>query len=504
MITKSLFLDYMRDPLAAWNSHNAPELSKPIDSNQQALFEGGHRVTKLARMLYPGDDASKGNTLFGQFAIKHTKALWDANIPVIHEGSFISPNGLYFIKPDIIVRQDGHVIEVKSSTSVKDEHILELGLYHKVLTDLGIPGRKYSLMYINKDYVRLGELDVNELFVQTDVTHRVHACQKLVQLRLKETHETILLSIPPLKKVGEHCYEPFDCAFKETCFKEYETQDSVLNIAGMRKKQKFYLLHSGIRTMSDLPRETKMNAKQMIQVQAHLNQVTLIDRDWLTEYFGPMDCRLLYFMDFETFNEPIPQYEGTKPYQQITFQYSVHKLEDGNVSHFEFLGEPGTDPRQAFIENLITDVGDKGIILTYNQAFELTRLKELAEAFPQHAQAIAKIMVRVYDLMVPFRALKIYSPMLKGSYSLKAVLPAFIKNLTYAGLVIHDGATASAEFKKMTKVKREEAEEIRKNLLAYCKMDTAALIEVWQFIKSLVEIRVEERIQIKKLQTIKK
>lgn len=193
-------------------------------------------------------------------------------------------------------------------------------------------------------------------------------------------------------------------------------------------------------------------------------------------------------MDFETYSEPIPEFQGTKPYAQIPFQYSVDILENGKVEHKEFLGEPGHDCRLEFLQKLLVDVGDSGLIITYNEAFELTRLRELSEAFPQYSDAILKLMVRIRDLMIPFRSMKIYSPKLKGSYSLKAVLPAFIEKLSYSGLAISDGGTAAAEFRRMSNkgISKATKNAIRENLLAYCKTDTQALVEVWLFVKSLI------------------
>jgi hypothetical protein len=181
-------------------------------------------------------------------------------------------------------------------------------------------------------------------------------------------------------------------------------------------------------------------------------------------------------------------FDRTRPYQQIPFQYSLHyqKNPKSKAEHFEFLADAEGDPREPFLKKLLNDTDGPGIILVYNKAFEITRLNELATDFPKYANAVDERIGRIVDLMLPFQKKYYYMPEMMGSYSIKSVLPALVPVLSYEGMEIADGGTASAAFESLY---YEEdifkVEEIRKNLLKYCGMDTKAMVEILNVLRGL-------------------
>jgi hypothetical protein len=191
-------------------------------------------------------------------------------------------------------------------------------------------------------------------------------------------------------------------------------------------------------------------------------------------------------MDFETTQFAVPQYDESRPYQQIPFQYSLHvqQTKNGPVEHFEFLGTPPVDPRPDFIESLLAALGEIGSIIVWNQAFENTRLREIARDFPEYAANIDSLFPRVADMMVPFRRKHLYTPDMNDSYSLKAVLPALVTDLSYYDLEIQEGGTASIIYESLYHDNDPgSVQQKRENLLAYCKMDTLSLVRILELLE---------------------
>ncbi|KPK26582.1 MAG: hypothetical protein AMJ61_08445, partial [Desulfobacterales bacterium SG8_35_2] len=196
------------------------------------------------------------------------------------------------------------------------------------------------------------------------------------------------------------------------------------------------------------------------------------------------------FLDFETFMEPVPSFDYQRPYQQIPFQYSLHILANGFLAHHEFLGEPGMDPRRSFIDKLLFDARPCRTVLVYNQAFEVTRLQELADLFPEYAEDIEAIIARIVDLMVPFRNRDYYVKAMCGSHSIKHVLPALVPDLSYENLAIADGEMAMLAYARLAKISdMDEKKKIRQDLLEYCRLDTLGMVRIWEKLISLAQPR---------------
>jgi hypothetical protein len=248
----------------------------------------------------------------------------------------------------------------------------------------------------------------------------------------------------------------------------------------MRLEKKFSLYREGIVALEKVFESVELTERQTLQVRGHLEGYTHIEpdniRDWLSQLQYPV-----YFMDFETFNPAVPLYDNSRPYQQIPFQFSVHRLDKsgGTLTHEAFLGEPEADPRPAFIERLLKALGKKGTILAYNLPFESTRLRELQSDFPNYADDIEKLFPRMADLMEPFQRGWYHTPDMNGSYSIKQVLPALVPGVGYEGMDIAGGGEAMAAFEGMLHIRDPaKREKIRNGLLAYCEMDTLAMVKI--------------------------
>ena len=288
--------------------------------------------------------------------------------------------------------------------------------------------------------------------------------------------------------IGEQCYNPYTCGFFNYC-RKHIPENSVFDFSGMHLAKKYELYRDGIINLNDVPEGYSLSKNNQLQLDVYKNNKPVTNKKAIKAFVSDLKYPL-YFMDFETFQPAVPLFNNSKPYQQIPFQYSVFlkKVKNSKPSHFEFLAEPGDDPREKFIENLLKVTREKGDVLVYNKSFEITRLKEIARDFPEYADEIDKFILRIKDLMVPFQKKYYYAPGMKGSYSIKAVLPALVPELSYNALEINEGGLASIAYESLqTETDLMFIAEIKQQLLEYCKLDTFGMVRILEKLATLTK-----------------
>lgn len=287
--------------------------------------------------------------------------------------------------------------------------------------------------------------------------------------------EVISASECPQVIIGKHCNDPYDCPITE-CW-DYLPERSVFDLYRGGKKC-FELLEKGLLAIKDIPNDYKLTSNQQIQKDCEANGQDHIDKKGISDFLSTLQYPL-YYLDFETIGPAVPLFDGTRPYQAIPFQFSLHVVnEDGaKPEHFSFLASGADDPRPAFLAELMKVLGNAGSIVVYNQGFEEGILKELAIAFPKYDTWVSQVRDRLVDLLVPFRQFLYYNPAQKGSASLKRVLPA-LTGKSYEGMEISDGQEASITFLAVTygDVSEEERKKVRADLEKYCALDTEGMI----------------------------
>jgi hypothetical protein len=460
-----------------------------IDEAQEAIFERGHDVGKLAQQLFPnGVNASLDDPLKSLQQVQLTQELIENGEKVIYEAAFQYDDVL--VIADILVKEKNNkwkIYEVKSSTEVKEEHIPDAAIQYYVISNSDLNVTDTSLIYINNKYVRKGELDLKKLFNIESVHELVLEQQESVIEKIQRFKEVLKKKNIPDIDVGPYCSSPYDCSFLGHCW-DHVPDYSIFNIGNLKIDKKFELYKMGIIKIEEVPDDFKLSNGQRLQVESHISQKTFIDKKAIKEFLSSLTYPL-YFLDFETFNPAIPLFDNSRPYQAIPFQYSLHYQETpkSQLEHFEFLGEANGDPRISFLENLMKVTEGKGDIIVYNQAFEATRLKELAEDFPKFKKQIEQRISRIKDLMTPFQKKHYYAPEMKGSYSIKAVLPALVPDLSYDDLEIADGGTASRAFESLYFEKDEKKKKgIREQLIKYCGMDTMAMVRIYEVLRNSI------------------
>jgi hypothetical protein len=455
---------------------------------QKAIFKRGTNVGEIAHKLFPGGIiAAEGDPPAYEKALNKTQALINSGIKVIYEAAFLFNEVLSIA--DIVVMEKGgaKIYEVKSSTSISETYLNDAALQYYVISSLGIRVKDFSIIYINNQYVRKGDLDLQELFASESVLKFILPLQKHVKENVNRFKRVLLKKQMPNIDIGEHCYNPYTCGFFNYC-RKHIPDNSIFDFSGMHLAKKYELYRGGIINLNDVPNDYPLNKNNKLQLDVYKNNKLVINKKAIKAFVSDLKYPL-YFMDFETFQPAVPLFNNSKPYQQIPFQYAVFLKKDkkGEAEHFEFLAEPSEDPRKKFIENLLKITRGKGDVIVYNKAFEVTRLKEIARDFPKYADEIEKFILRIKDLMIPFQKKYYYTPEMKGSYSIKAVLPSLVPELSYENLEINEGGLASIAYESLqTETDLMFIAEIKQQLLAYCKMDTLGMVRILEKLETIV------------------
>lgn len=479
ILSKSSFLKGIQCVKQLYLYKHHYDWQDPISEAQQAIFDRGTNVGILAQQLFLGGAKATDDPRETDMAVVRTRELINKNIHVIYEAAFLFDDVL--VISDIIVKSGSRwkIYEVKSSTSVTEPHIYDAAVQYYVLKNSGLDVSDISIVYLNNQYVRRGKLDIQELFTIESVLLPVKEQWDFVTEKVSALKKVLRKKSIPAINIGPQCHNPYDCSFLGYCWKDVPGY-SIFNIAGMRTDKKFELFNSGKLKLQDIPEDFKLTSNQRIQVDSEINRNTIIDKEGIKEFLDSLSYPL-YFIDFETFMPAVPLYDYSRPYQQIPFQYSLHfqKSKGSELQHAEFLADGKSDPRIPFIENLLRDTEGEGNIIVYNQSFEMNRLKEIAEDFPKYKNQITERLERIKDLMLPFQKKYYYNPAMKGSYSIKNVLPALVPEMSYDGMVIAEGGAAMNVFEALiNETDPKVIEKTRKDLLEYCKMDTLGMVKI--------------------------
>ena len=480
-LSKSTFIRGLQCEKSLYLYKHNYRLKDPTPPSLQTVFDQGTNIGLLAQDLFPnGADASPENHFKMVESVGKTLKFITQGESIIYEATFLYNDVLAAL--DILVKdeQGWKAYEVKSSTKVSDTYIKDAAIQYYTITNSGIDLKDISIVHINNQYTKDGELDIHQLFTIESVYDQVLEFLPRIPNEIRRLKNVIESPEIPQIEIGPHCSDPYDCDFKGTCWKHIPDY-SVFNISRLNKDKKFDLYNQGVVTLDQIDLgQTDLNPNQVLQVQSEVNGTTHIDIEEIRNFTSGLRYPL-YFLDFETIGPAIPKYDGSRPYQQLVFQYSLHIKNSPNseVIHREYLADPTKDPRPNFIEQLIKDCGTSGDIIVYNIGFERGKINDLIEVFPQYSTELRGIVNRLKDLMIPFQQKWYYTPEMRGSYSIKLVLPALVPELSYNDLDIKEGGTASNTFLSMVNGTFEgDVEKTRRQLLEYCKLDTYAMVKI--------------------------
>ncbi len=461
-----------------------PELGAKLDAASEAIMAQGREVGLLARQMFPGgvEIPSEGRL---DKAIRATRELVaNPAVPTIFEGTFEHQNVL--VRVDILHRRrDGRwrLIEVKSATAVKEEHVDDVGIQYHVLRRSGLDVASACLAHVNRNYVYPGgDIDPRGFFRIRNVTRRVEGLQDKLTLQLRSEFRMLAQPTPPNIKVGAHCTAPVTCEFFDHC-NPPRPQHHIGFLPRIHASAVDALEEMGVESIRDIPHDFALS-----DIQRRAATCVQTGEPWFSPALRDVLDGLtypLYFADFETLDRAIPPFVGMRPYDHLPFQWSVHVLRQAGAEpeHHEFLAADSSDPRREFISSLCAALGESGSIVVYS-SFESQRLSELGSWLPEFADRISAIQHRLFDVLPVVRE-HVYHPAFGGSYSLKVVLPALVPDMTYSGMEVADGQCAGLAWESLIRgsMDQAESERIRKALLDYCGQDTLALVRLLDKLK---------------------
>lgn len=464
-----------------WMVHEptAPELQP--DELVQAAMDRGNRVTEIARSYVPGGVMiDLPYNAYAERLARTRQALQDG-APAIYEASFRADG--VFVAVDILKRDDRsfRLIEVKSTTSVKEHHIPDVAVQAHVLRQNGLDLVGTEVMHLNRE---CAYPDLSNLFVRSDVTETVGAIEESVPRWVAQQLEMLQGPVPDVP-IGPHCTMPYECPFMARCWPTLPPHH-VSTLYAMKRRAS-ELDEQGYQTIYDLPKEVSLGhvadrQRRAVQESRIIVEPTLSRA--LNGFVPP-----IAFLDFETVSLAVPVWEGCHPYDTVSVQFSCHVQEaDGRVTHHEWLAEGPDDPRPALAERLVRACESARTVVAYNADFERRCIEQMAEVLPALAAPLHNIVDRLVDLL-PIVRNHVYHPDFGGSFSLKSVLPALVSELDYDTLAISDGGTASLELERLLfsgdGLEPAVREQLRSDLLRYCHQDTWGLVRLLERLREL-------------------
>jgi hypothetical protein len=477
-LSKSQYVKGCQCSKSLWFSLNRKDLAPPVDATKQAIFDAGNEVGEWAKRYFPGGVEVTMPYFKAAEGAEATMAFVAAGQEVIFEATAIHPDGTYS-RIDILRKVPGtdtwDMIEVKGSTGVKDYHLDDMSFQYRVFTGAGYHINHCFMMLIDNTYVRNGDVEPKKLFRLMDITAQVWAKQPEIEATAPELMKVLESKEEPSVKIGARCFKPFECDYIQHCWKAIPDY-SIYNVFA-DKKADVIVESLGSYEVKSLPAELIPTGRKGKDVGSYLSGDIYIEPDNIRKFLEGLQYPL-YYLDYETIASAIPIFYGTRPFQTLPFQFSLHiqASPGAELTHYEFLHKEQTDPRRAFIEALIRLCGNKGSIVTYNQAFEEGVNRGLIESFPEYAAGLSAINARMVDLLLPFKNRWLYHPDQQSSASIKKVLPAFT-DLSYDGMAIGNGMDASQKYLDFMqgKLPAQATESLWQGLSEYCGLDTFAM-----------------------------
>lgn len=480
MLTKTDFNNYLECPMYLWLSKHRPELLPEDDAEKQRILAAGRQVDEFAKKLFPRGVEIK----------TYNQAGWEETQRAILDGAniLIQPTaveGNLAARADILVAgaEPGtfDINEVKMATKVKPEYVYDLGFQKICFEGAGIKIGRLKLVHINGNYVRHGEIDPKQLFEIEDITDEVNEKMAEIKDEIERALKVVEVQEEPSASLINACANPKYCDYIEHYAK---ISEGIYPLA-----EHIQITHLGHLLERGILEHKKVSPALLEKVGFEAPvEFTQINAEGIKHELGKLEYPL-YFFDYETYNSAIPPFEGTKPYQQIPFQYSLHiqQAPGEALAHVEFLADTFENPVPDLLEKLAGDMGPKGSVIVWFAPFETGRNKEMALDFPEFADMLNSVNKRMFDLMLIFKfknQLYIKSEFKKLA-SLKIILPVLCPELSYKDLTIQEGGTASASWPVMTSPQTPPADrkKLRQDMIEYCKRDTYAMYAILEKVR---------------------
>lgn len=484
-LSKSRITAWRQCPKRLWLQIYRPKLLEESDQVKRA-YQIGNEIGEIAQRLCPDGILIEDQDNLSA-AIVATKSALEAhpNRPIF-EATF-QHDGL-LVRADVLLPtlKGYRMTEVKSSTTVKPYHVDDCAVQAWVLKQNNIRLATVELAHVDTSFVYQGDGNYHGLFKSARLDSEVKELLAQVPLWVSGARSTLAGGEPCIEP-GAQCDDPFECPFKAHCMKNMdipEEPEYPLDVLyRMSSKQKDELRALGHHDARHVPAHY-LNEKQTMIQRASKTGKSKFDKRAAKQEMAALPYPR-YYLDFETVSPIVPRWEGTSPFSpHVPFQWSCHiEYAPGQLRHEMFLDVSGDDPRQGCAESLINALANEGPVLVYSAQFEKGRIAELAQRFPDLAPALLSINDRVVDLL-PMARQHYYHPAMKGSWSIKAVLPTIASDLRYDELEVGDGGDAQNAYSEIVDLEttKKRKHQLTEGLREYCALDTLAMVRLaWFF-----------------------
>lgn len=466
-ITKTSFLNFLKQPIHFWAILHDEITNRRFGEFQQHLALQGQATERLAK-------AYLEEIILPQY--QDAELLWQAE--------FI--DGVFYAKLDGLVHNKStnqyDIYEIKASTTPSN-YVHDVAFQHMVCEANINVGHTY-ILHLNKAYHRAGELELSELFQITQMDNDIQSIHNNIafarQLAVK------VASLPDADSLSS-CRKPKDCPCPHLCHPDLPAY-SIYDIPRIKKDKIATLLSQGIVSIEDIPNDFPLSDLQRSVVSVIQNGSPVINHDAICQTLAEIKYPIAFF-DYEAVITAIPAFDGYHPNQNMAFQYSLHVLREENaeLEHYQFLADGDGDPAYGLVQQLAHNMPDDGSIVVWNKTYEATINKGLASLYPEYREFALSLNDRLYDLMLVFSKQLYQHPDFHGSASIKSVLPVLVPTMTYVDMPVGHGGQAVHAWNQMTAddISDVDRAKLRRDMLAYCEQDTLAMVEIWNFLKTL-------------------
>jgi len=484
-LTKSKFNIGLNCPRCFWNAMKENDIEGNL-SPQEELCKEDVEIRELAKSLFDNTvDLSEKN-----FESDILDVFEKLPSKVVIFGAGIKAFNLYarvdILVPSIDEDDSYDLIEVRSSTRINDEFISEVAFQKYVCEKAGLKIKECKVLHLYDLYIKKGETNLNELLVTINITEKVEEFYDEIPKIIRKLHKISELAEAPEINASKYLSKEYPCEFNSKCW-SFLPEDNASQLYRINKGKVVKLFMNNIFEISKVP-DAVLNKNQLIQKKAIKDNKTYINKEKISSFIGDL-LYPIYYLNIEAFNEAVPRFYGTKPFEQIPFQYSIIVQEEKDKFEcIEFCHKNDTSPKKPILESLLAAFGDKGSIVVFNEKFQKARLKELGVLYTEHQTAIDKILNRIVDLAAIFTKFDYYNPLQKGSCTINNILLAVTGKIYEEAVLdtseLYIKATFGNELSE-EQLSEEEKSKIYVNLLEGCKKDTKAMVDIISELKKI-------------------
>lgn len=484
---------FLKHPGMLWLKKHDKSKLPIVTENLQALFDEGNTFEEYANKLFE-NSFRVGFTSYQSYLTMPARTEYALSLDqdYILQGRIESGNTTcIFDTLQKIGTNEYNLFEIKASTEVKDDHIYDLAFQTVTLENAGMKIRQIFVIHANREYVRNGDIEIEKITIKVDVTQSVRDQIENTKVWIKEALRVALSKTPPdfsprysKPNALSDWLEIYHLIYPE------KKENSIFRLTRLNPEMVGNLEDLGVEHIHEIPGDFKLGEKQSLQVAATKSNKRTVKKDQIKKFIASLEYPL-YFFDYETFSSVIPAFDGTRPYQQVPFQYSIHLISEpgAKIVHKEFLHMEKSLPCLLLLQKLKADIGSRGSVIVWYENFEKSRNTELGQMFPEYENFLNDLNLRIVDLMTPFSQGWIVDKDFLGSASIKKVLPVLVEDLTHKKLNIQDGSQASRLWSEtvLGGKNASDKDKIMKDLVDYCHLDTLAMVKLYEFLKSAVK-----------------